>query len=177
MSLLINSHQIPDNGFLDVEKQTYLGNAFIAGTMSGNIGSTSETPYVLIRNTATNTKSMFVFIKKHSIIITSAAIATFRYYANPTVTVVGNTLTPINLRANAASPASTILVTQAPTVSANGTFIADIATTNSGAPTVSTVLSIVDPGTSILVTCTASSGSAPVAYEVCWYELPYGSGL
>ena len=177
MSLLINSHQIPDQGFLDVEKQTYLGNAFISGTMSGSIGSTSETPYILIKNASTNTKSAFSFVRKHTIIVTTSAIATFRYYANPTVTAAGTPLTPINLRANAASPASTIAITQAPTVSANGTFIADIATTNSGAPTVSNVLTIIDPGTNILVTCTASSGSAPVAYEICWYELPYGSGL
>jgi hypothetical protein len=46
-----------------------------------------------------------------------------------------------------------------------------LSTTNSGNPTVSDVLFILDPGNTILVTVLESTGTAPVAFETVWYEL------
>jgi hypothetical protein len=295
-SINLGPHQTPDLGILDLNgRQLYLGNSFIAGTKSGSIGSTSETTYFLMNNPSSSKASMVVFVKKMEVLVTTSAIATFRYYNNPTIAAAsvqtvhfvadsggslnstyfllndaqgngyyvwfninsagvdpaiagrtgiqvagatnangttlaqaakpliaainsaasfsvsgggatltitclvngptqpmvdgaaatgftfavtagpGSPITPVNLRLNANSPTSKMVMTQAPVASANGVFVADLGVTSGGPPTISQVAHIIDPGNSILVTVTPSSSSAPVAYEVCWFELPYST--
>jgi len=168
----VNHNQVPDKSIMDIfGRQTYLGNSFIVGIPTNNIGSTSEVPYALVINPSGSGLSMFNVLRRISIIVTGSAIATFRFYATPTVTANGTPLTPGNLRINAASKASVMKMYSLPTVSNNGTFIAEIGTTSSGNPYDSDVLTILDPGVTLLVTCQASSGTAPVGFETVWYEM------
>jgi hypothetical protein len=175
-TLIMNSAQIPDKSILDLNgKQTYLGNSFISGVKSAAIGSTSETPYFLMINPASNGvsssfKSMFNYVRKLSVITTTSAIATFRFYYNPTVTSNGTAVTPLNLRFNPNSPASVMQTFSLPSVSSNGTFIADLAVTSGGGIGISNLLFVLDPGQSILVTITESTGTVPVAFETAWNE-------
>lgn len=178
MSINLTNSQIPEKSILDLNgRQVYLGNSFVSGTMSASLGVTTETPYFLFTNPANSGKSAFIYTRKHSIIVTTAAICTFRYYVAPTVTSAGTAITPKNLRLNAGSPASVMQTSTLPTTSNNGTFAADVASTSSGNADISHVLVIVDPGNSVLITATESSGTAPIAFEAVWYELPYGTVL
>lgn len=174
----LNQRQTPDNSILDINgRQTYLGNAFVSGTQIGSIGSTAETPYVLISNPSTSGMSMFIFVKKMTIVTTTSATVTFRYYANPTVTTAGTALNRNNLRLNASAPTSQVNMTQTPTVSANGAFIADLGAGSGGGQIVSEVLQIIDPGNSLLITVTESSATVPVSVEIVWYEIPYTTNI
>jgi len=178
MSLPVNSHQTPDISILDLNgRQAYLGNCFISGTQLGSIGSTSETPYFLISNPASSGKSIFIYIKKMSVATNTAAYATFRFYQNPTVTANGSALGINNLRMNSAAISSVVKAYQAPSVSSSGTFLADLAAANASSTQVSTVVQVIDPGNAMMISVTESTGTVPVAIEICWYELTYGSQL
>lgn len=175
-ALIMNSVQIPDKSILDINgKQTYLGNSFIAGVKSAAIGSTAETPYFLMINPSSNApssafKSMFNYVRKLSVITTTSAIATFRFYLNPTITSDGIAVIPLNLRFNPNSAASVMQTFSLPAISSNGTFIADLAVTSGGGIGISNLLFVLDPGQSILVTITESTGTVPVAFETAWNE-------
>jgi hypothetical protein len=170
--MIDNNKQVPALSLFDLNgKQTYLANAFVAGVPSAPVGATTETPFFLMTNPAGNLKSLFNFLRTMTVVTTTGAIATFRFYSNPTVTSNGTVVTPQNLRVNAASPASTMLCYSLPSVSSKGTFVAEIGSTNSGTPTIFDLLNILDPGNSILVTVIASSGTVPVAFATAWYEI------
>ena len=178
MSLPVNSRQTPDQSILDLNgRQVYLGNCFISGTQLGSIGSTSETPYFLISNPASSGKSIFIYVKKMSVATTTSAFATFRFYQNPTVTAHGTAVGINNLRMNSNAISSVVNCYQAPTTSSSGTFLADIAIASASSTQVSSVVQVIDPGNAMMISVTESSGTVPVAFEICWYELSFGSVL
>jgi hypothetical protein len=167
--------QVPEHSILDYfNKQTYLGNTFIYSIGSLELMSTAETPLMLITNPVVssqafpNNKSIFQGLKKLTCLTAANSVA-FRIYANPTVTNVGTPQTPLNLRP--ASPNTSIAaLSTSPTVTSNGTLVAILGSANV-APDVSDVLTILDPGQSILVTVQASASSTYVACEMSWYEI------
>lgn len=172
MTMKFSAEQIPDKAILDLYgRQAYLANAFSAAVALGSLGGTTEVPYLLFKNPAASGKSAFLYLRSHSILDTAAADAIFTYYSGPTITGNGTGVTPVNLRLNSSSPSSAMSVYKASTVSANGTFLFDVACINSANPTVSNSLMIVDPGVNVLVTCKESSGSSLVSIQVCWYEI------
>lgn len=178
MSLSLNSHQTPDNSILDLNgRQVYLGSAFISGTALTAVGSTSETPFVLLSNPASSGKSIFIYTKKMSVESTGANYCVFRYYQNPTVTSNGTALGINNLRMNTNAISSVMQAYQSPSVSSSGTFLADLAVANASSTQVSTIVQVIDPGNAMLISCIESSGTVPVAVELCWYELTYGNRL
>lgn len=164
--------QDPSNSILDANfRQTYLGNQYIFSLIS-SVG-TSEIPVLLLRNPALvgaafpTGKALFQNIKKLTS-LTALNSATFRFYFNPTVSSVGTTQAPVNLRP-ALSNTPVALLTSAPSVSSNGTFIGSL-TSNAFSPDVSTVMEILDPGQSLLVTVQASAISTSVETILAWYE-------
>jgi len=170
MALKLTREQIPDNSILDLNnKQTYLGNTFVASVPTTLTVGTTETPVMLLSNPATNLVSMFNFIRKMSCLTASQSIV-FKVYANPTVTTAGTVITPVNLRINSASPASQMSVSYSPTISANGTVMTALPSL-AFAANVSNVLLMVDPGNSLLVTATASAAATALEIEQIWYEL------
>lgn len=162
-----SSKQVPDHSIMDYyNKQTYLGNQFSYATTS-ILGSGSETPVLLLRNPVGNTLSLFQNVKQLTSITTSLS-AVFRIYFAPTVTGVGTAQTPVNMRP-ASATVSTAALTTSPTVSANGTLV-EVMAGGAFVTDLSNILSILDPGQSMLVTVQMSSaGSA--AIEIGWYEL------
>lgn len=168
--------QVPDNSILDAfNKQTYLGNQFLYSIPATSTASSSESPILLISNPIVASsgfpsgyQSLFLNFRKVTCITNTQSVL-FRFYFNPTVTSVGTPVTPVNLRpANA--PASIAAVSTGASVSANGTFLATLPSLTF-VPSVSTVLSILDPGQSMLITAQASAASTAIAVEIGWYEL------
>lgn len=169
---LVKPGQTPDNSILDLNgRQTYLGNAFVASIKSAALGVTTELPYALIINPAGNSKSMFNFLRRIMVVTQTAGVATFRFYIAPTITSNGTAVPIGNLRINPNAQATTMQMFSLPTVTANGTFIAEIGTTSSCIPYDSDLLSIIDPGVTLLVTAQASSSTVPAGFETAWYEL------
>jgi hypothetical protein len=168
-----NSQQLPDKSILDAfGRQIYLGNQFIASSTNVIVGSTAEIPFVLLSNPLTGiegTKALFHDSRKLTC-LTADQSAIFRFYFNPVVSVAGTPFTPVNLRPAIGSTASISVVQTLPTTTSFGQFIALLAS-NSLTPDVSTLLSILDAGQSLLITVQGSSADTQVSYEISWYEL------
>jgi len=163
----INHFQVPEMAAQDVfGRQTYLGDTYIVGLDATN-SATTETPLLLLINPSTNKKSMFIFTKKMSA-LTSNHNAQFRIYYNPTITSNGTVQTPVNLR-NGSSFLSTMNCYSAPTIANSGTFVAMLATTAFN-PETSSVMQIIDPGKSMLLTGQVSNANDAINCEVVWFE-------
>jgi hypothetical protein len=167
--------QVPDNSILDYfNKQVYLGNTFIYSVGSTEILTTSETPLLLLSNPALvahsfpTGKSLFQGLKKLTCLTTGQS-AIFRIYANPTVSALGTSQTPLNLRP--ASPNTSVAaLSTSPTVTSFGSLVAVLASA-AFTPDVSDVLTVLDPGQSLLVTVQTSSATTFIACEFSWYEI------
>lgn len=161
------SAQVPERSIMDYyNKQVYLGNQFIRAA-SVTPGATSEVLLYLLSNAST-TKSLFQAHKK-LITVTSAQTAIMRFYLNPTITGAGTPVTPTNLRI-ANTNASVATLATGPSASANGTLICSLSSTPS-VPDSSEVMTILDPGQSLLITCQPSSNGTVILTEFSWYEL------
>lgn len=172
MSLISNQNQVAEKSILDISgRQTYLGNSFNAGFAPQALGVTTEVPVFLVTNPAGSTKSLFCFDRRYEIIVSSTDTASFTFYLNPTVSSVGTVVTPTNLRFNVASPLSTVATSSFPSVSSFGSQVLDVSTVSSGNPSRSNVLFILDPGVTLLLTAISSSATAPVGFQMAWYEI------
>ena len=171
------SKQVPDNAILDqFGKQTYLGNSFITAS-SLLLSSTSETPFLLITNPAVSAtgfpagyKSLFINLKRFS---STAQAVTVRTYAAPTITGSTTANTPVNLRpANANTSIAKIYPNGQFTVSANGTLMSALGLNGTNMPVLdNSLLFVVDPGQSLLITLQAASSTTTVLNDLSWFEL------
>lgn len=167
--------QLPDHAILDMNgKQNYLGNQFIY-TFDGTTGSTSEFPIIYLLNPGglltsfpSGYKGLFCGYLKTSCLTTSQSVV-LKAYLNPTISSNGTPQTPINLRSASSNTSISNLYTD-PTASSNGTLITVLSSTP-GLSDLSTVLSILDPGKSLLITATTSSSSTVLSAELCWNEI------
>jgi hypothetical protein len=163
--------QIPEHSILDhFGKQVYLGNQFVYGSPSQASVGTGENPLFLLTCPAQPTivppRSIFQELSLVSMITASQTVIV-RLYLNPTVTSLGTPVTPVNLRP--ASPTTSIAVASAaPSVSSNGTFIWATASV-SFSPDIVQMLTILDPGNSLLIT-TQASATGNMAYSINWLE-------
>jgi hypothetical protein len=174
-----NARQIPDQGILDYyNRQTYLENAYTYSAISQSAATTAETNVLLISNPATNVKpagsfqygNIGLFLRTKKVFCQTASQSIIlNFYANPTVATAGTAKTPINLR-TASAFTSIMNITTTPTTSANGTLMASLFAGNQ-LPDTSDILSILDPGQSILVTAIQSSSGTNFGYEFSWFEL------
>ena len=164
-----HSTQIPDNALLDISgKQTYLGNTFILPTQPIAFSDQVETPVGLILNPSTSGKSLFFFNKKLATDSTGNGV-NIRFYANPTVNVAGSATLPLNLRSGYKTQSISNCYLGA-TVTANGTLLAALPAV--ALQTVSSLMNIIDPGDSLLITGQQNTaGTASLFLELAWYEL------
>lgn len=163
------NYSVAEKSILDkFNRQTYLGNTFIVGTDINSIASTSETPIILLSNSAANNTSVFLTLKK-LLCLTANQSALFKIYYDPTVTGNGTPVTPVNLK-NGSSAVANASVFTSPTTSSNGTYIAALASANVDA-NVSDVLQIIDPGHTMLITVTLSQNNARFLSEIIFYEI------
>jgi hypothetical protein len=161
------SKQIPNNSIMDINgRQTYLGNCFSLPISGVSLSGTTETNVAQIICPSTSLVSIFLFMKRVSSV---SFFSQFKFYANPTVTA-GTTATPVNMRI-ASSTASISSCSTAPTGSTKGTLIETIETpTADGVSSESNELIIIDPGNSILITCTPG-GTTLVTANLFWFEI------
>lgn len=169
MSIALTPPQVAEKSILDYyNRQTYLGNQFIYSINNTSIGSTSETPILLLSNPSTDKVSLFHGLRKLTS-LTAGQSAVFRFYTGATISSAGTPVTPINLKTGSTA-LSQAAVTVNPTASSFGTFIALLAS-ESFVPNASDLLFIIDPGFSMLVTVQVSLAATMVASELSWYEL------
>lgn len=166
--------QVPDHAILDFyNKQTYLGNQFVFSETVGLTG-TSENPMLLIKNpavtsTAFPASNLALFQNLMKVTCTTAAAnVILRIYLGPTVLTAGTAAAALNLRP-ASATTSVAAITTIPSVSANGKFLSYLCS-SAFVPDSSQLLSIVDPGQTILITAQAS-GNSNLLFEMAWYEL------
>jgi hypothetical protein len=171
----LTQNQIPQNAILDAfGKQTYLGNSYLISTNAVTISSANtETPLLTLSNPASNALpqnvSIFQAVRKLSQASNvSMATTLFSFYANPTVSVAGTALTINNLRTGSAN-VSKMSAHKSPTTSANGTYLATFAVNYQEID--SSVLFIMDPSSTLLVTATTDTASTKVIAEFSWWEL------
>lgn len=168
----LNSQQIPDKAMQDqFNRQAYLGNSFVYQYGATAVSGTSEVPILLIKNaqTITNSRSVFVNLRR-CINLTASQTAIFRFYLNPTVSSAGTPAVAINLRP-AVGTSSIATLTTAPTISANGSLIGMLATTDYGGMADNTMLAVLDNSKSHLITVQVSQDADPVAITLGWYEV------
>ena len=176
MSTPLTSQQVPTNSILDqFNKQGYLGNSYSL-TYSKNLSTTAETPLVLISNpipagqTYPNQKAIFYNLRKFASDLQQVLIS---IYLNPTVTSVGTLFTPVNLRpASTNTSIANCYVNGQFTVSANGTLTGQVGCPSNFYVTLeSSLMFIIDPGTSVLLTGKALTANTNLYTQSSWYEL------
>lgn len=171
----LTSVQVPDHAILDTfNKQTYLGKSFLASTGPVTVSSANtETPLMTISNPAANALpqnlSLFQAVRKLSQSNNvSTATTIFRFYLAPTITMAGTVLATPNLRTGSANT-SKMSAHVSPTTSANGTLLATFAINYQQID--SSVLFILDPGATMLVTAETDTMNTGVICELTWWEL------
>jgi hypothetical protein len=177
-----NSRQQAENSILDTfNRQTYLGNSYVASSGVISISSANtETAVMWINNPASNISSTAVPVGQQNIALfqgirklsqatnVSSATTLFKFYSNPTISANGTAITPGSLRP-AMGNSSVMKAYYSQTASANGTFLAVFAINYQEVD--SSLLFILDPGYSLLVTATTDTMSTSVISELSWYEI------
>lgn len=176
--------QVAEKSILDqFNRQTYLGNAFTLPTNVVTLSDTSEDVLMLITNPSSNAPSIGVptggkptalFLNLRTTASDNSGgdgTAFFRYYIGPVVNTTGTPATPINLRpAMAQTSISKCYLRGQFTITSNGTLFRTIMAGYS-AINDSTILIILDPGQSLLVTAQAVTSGSTVINSNSWYEL------
>lgn len=174
---LSTANQVPANSILDqFNRQTYLGNEFSLPINVQTLAGTTETPIALVINPVTvssvvNVKSIF-----HNLRVTASdngsgdGTSFFRYYINPTVTSTGTKTVPVNCRpASSTTSIANCYLNGQFTVSSNGTLwrvlMAGYSAVND-----SSLMLILDPGQSFLITTQAATAGSTVINASSWYE-------
>lgn len=159
--------QVPDQAIMQIYgKAAYLGNQYVLPIAAFSVSGTSELNVALLKCPAASTASMFINVRRAS---STAQIAQIKFYVQPTATA-GTPVTPVNLRALNTN-ASQSSCSSSPTSSANGTLISTIEcpATNETILDDSSLI-ILDPGSSLLVTC-IPGGTSKVSLNLVWFEL------
>ena len=173
---VLSSKQLPNEAILDFyNKQAYLGNEYVIGTDITAIASANvETPLLYLINPASNgvagkNTGCFINIRKFSQATNvSAATTIFRTYFNPTITANGTAATPVNVRPGLGN-SSSVLAYRGPSACANGTVVSQFAVNYQELDT--SVLYILDPGQSLLVTGSTDTAGTKVLALLNYYEL------
>lgn len=164
-------NQTAEKSILDLNgKQTYLGNSFAASTdLVALTAMAGETPLAYLLNPSSNgaPTSIGLFLNSRKLFCASAsAIATFRYYSQPTTISGGSVVTPKNLRP-ANINASVMSFKKSVSAGGNGSLIY---TASCLVGAIDPALMVLDPGQAILVTAAVST-DASVSAELLWYEI------
>jgi len=130
----------------------------------------TDNPLLLLRNPNGSGKTLYFHLGYAGTSITNVA-AVFKLYANPTVTVVGTTVTPRNRNVGGAG-AAVGLVTTTPTVSALGNKLTSLSLgQNNNSVVFAEDFSIaIQPNNSLLLTGDPSSNNREAIIAVSWKE-------
>ena len=168
--------QVPDHAIVDqFNKQAYLANGYVYA-LNTEITTTAEYPLILLKNpavSATGFPSGYIstFLNLKSLIcLTASQSAIIRVYLSPTFSAAGTAATAVNQRVASVNTSTTVLTT-APTVSVNGTLIDMIASNNQNQRDFSQLMTIIDPGKTLLFTVQTTSSSTYIATALSFYEI------
>jgi hypothetical protein len=139
------------------------GMSFVWSRRRMTFASTFETPLLLITATTTTV----VWDSRNGFCYTRDQYVTFSSYSDPVVTNIGVLQSPVNLRLGA-STLATARVTTDPTVTDFGSYIASMLATP--VHMASSMMLLIDPGHSLLVTATASANPVDAHCGFRWYE-------
>lgn len=170
--LAATNKQVPDHSIMDkYNKQTYLGNNYFV-SQTFTVGA-SEIPLILLQNIQNVNAQIAVGVFHNLIKIigkTTGASIILNAYLNPTFSSAGTAMTISNYRSSYGLINVKATLTQAPTVSANGTLVDSIS-----APALSVgssdILKILDNGQNLLITAIASGAGTSVGVISGWYEV------
>lgn len=167
MSAPLTKTQIAENSILDLNgRQTYLGNSFTLPMPGATLTDGTETPIAVIRNVAGSGKSLFFM---QQIVSTDANNCLVRFYLNPTLNVPGSTTSARGLRSGSTTASISTCYLGA-TITANGTLLYALPADASG--TESTVLYVLDPGDTLLMTAEQPTVTTTNVYVMnAWYEI------
>ena len=113
-------------------------------------------------------KSLFLSVRRlNDLSLTSQEV--IRFYLGPTVTSNGTAAPIYNLRP--ASPNTSVALTYtSPTITTNGNYIGAICATDYSFES-SSLMVILDPGQSMLVTMQSATATKPIGILLSWWEL------
>jgi hypothetical protein len=164
------ANQVPQNSILDqFNRQTYLGNAFVLPIVGLSLSNTDETNVLLMTNPST-TKSLFINLRRYS---SSAQAVLVKTYVTSTVSTTGTASTPVNLRpANANTSVSACYTNGQFSLGSNGTVISAVGVSSDYFITQdNSLMVIIDPGQTLLITATALVETTSFNADVSWFEL------
>lgn len=157
-------------GIDDIGGHMRAGYAFSASTNFISISGTSEVAMFLIKNPGGSGRDM----KFHTIAFgadSNSSRGIFKFYAQPTITSNGTSLSASNNRIGDATT-SIAEVYFTPTISANGTFITALILGSAQNTLIVNRPVIMTPGINILVTVQNSQNNIPVIISPLWMEIP-----
>lgn len=144
------------------------GFTFSASTDFITISGTSETPVFLLKNVGSTR-----LIQLYSLAFgadSNSSRAIFKFYAQPTITSNGTTVTVRNnyIGHTQGTVAETY---HSPTISANGTFVTALLLGSSQNTFIAVRSIIIPPGVNILATVQNSQNNTPVIISPLWREI------
>lgn len=170
------NRQVPDHAILDFyNKQTYLGNGFIAEA-AASLTDASEVPLIYIANpvvTSSAFPSSFLSIFNNMLNLSCHDVAgltdiVYKIYIGASGVSSGSVINPINLRlASATTSIATVL--KSPTVVTKGTLVQTIVV-GSDKQIKSDTMFVLDPGKNMLITAQGSAATGSIA-DLIWFEL------
>jgi hypothetical protein len=162
--------QVPDHAILDqFNRQTYLGNAFVLPIAGISLSGTSETNILLMTNPSTN-KSLFVNLRRYS---SSAQAVLVKTYIASSISTTGIANIPVNLRpANPTMSASACYANGQFSLNSNGTLVSAVGCSSDYFITEdNSLMFIIDPGQTLLITATALIADTIFNADVSWFEI------
>jgi hypothetical protein len=143
-------------------------------SIAENINQTSagsDNPLVLMRNPSGSGKTFYFYKLITGVNVTNVA-SNFKVFINPTITTNGTSVTPVSLNIGGGAPASVMLLTTLPTVSASGTVIYTyVSGQNSYSVNYIDDFSIrVNANNSILITGDPASNNREAVITLVWME-------
>lgn len=158
----------------DIESYSLLQKNFGATTGMNAIATVSETSYFLLKNPSGSGKALRIFQTRigHQATTASNGIL-FNFYANPTVTANGTSLTPVNQRIVSGAAATVAQAFRSPTTTSFGTKLFE---SQSFGQFPSLEMNfphqiILDANNTLLVSVTGTSINLPVHVSMTWSEI------
>ncbi len=147
------------------------GTVFSVASLALNMATTgTENPLILLKNSSSNTKSMYIQ-SAYCGINTANRAAAFDIYSSPTVSANGTAMTIVNRNIGSAV-ASVMNAYTAPTVTSNGTlFSTFVIGQNSNSNSILDAFNLkIPPGGSILFTGNPNSNGTGAYISITWSE-------
>lgn len=169
--VLASDHSLTNPSEIFIAKRIADGTVFSVAADINMATGDAENPVILLRNPAGSGKTIYIRRITYGVSTNNVYIVA-KLYKTPTISVNGTTITPQNLLVGSGT-ASVILATTLPTLSSNGTLVA-----NGSSPQNSSTYPLIDDfymsvpeNQSIALTGTAAGNNRVGSFTVQWVEV------